>query len=298
MTAATSARSRVRLSALLLLLFALAAPAQPDLRQVRDHWQSRTALADLPALADDTAALNFQRALLEWLTADLGRPVGFKAALTNPAAQQRFELSHPLLGVLLERMILPDGATLPLDFAARPVAEGDLLLRVKDDSIATARTDLELLAALDAVIPFLELADLCYATNVVPDARALTAINAGARAGVRAAPIPLEASEEQLARLAAFTVEITDGTGAVLARGRGSDVLGHPIHAVRWMRDEILRRGDRLRPGDLLSIGSLTTFIPIREPMRLQAVYHGLRDDVPVTVGIDIVRPHGTPSPR
>lgn len=291
MTAAISARSSARRAALALLLFTASAHAQPGLRQVRDHWQSRTVLAAAPELADDDAALNFQRALLEWQTADLGRPVGFKAALTNPAAQQRFGLSHPLLGVLLERMILPDGATLPLDFAARPVAEGDLLVRVKDARIATAQTDLELLEALDAVIPFLELADLGYATNVAPDGRALTAINAGARAGVRGAPIPLEASEEQLARLAAFTVEVADGTGAVLARGRGSDVLGHPIHAVRWMRDEILRRGDRLRPGDLLSIGSLTTFIPIRNPVRLQAVYRGLRDDEPVTVGAEITRP-------
>jgi 2-keto-4-pentenoate hydratase len=291
MTAATSASRSRPLAGALLLACALHARAEPAVELIRNHWQARTVIPSAPAIADEETALNTQRALVEWLTADLGRPVGFKAALTHPAAQQRFGVNHPLLGVLLEKMILPDGAVLPLNFAARPVAEGDLLLRVKDARIVTAQTDLELLAALDAVIPFLELADLGYATNVTPDARAITAINAGARSGVRGAPIPLEASDEQLARLASFTVEVTDGAGTVLARGVGRDVLGHPIHAVRWIRDEILRRGDRLRPGDLLSIGSLTAFIPAREPMRLQAVYHGLRDDEPVTVGVEITRP-------
>jgi 2-keto-4-pentenoate hydratase len=99
------------------------------------------------------------------LREDLGPVVGYKAALTSPAAQQRFNLNHPLYGFLLDKMLLDSGDSLPADFAVTPMAEGDLMVRVKDASINQASTDAELLAALDAVIPFIELPDLCQSES-------------------------------------------------------------------------------------------------------------------------------------
>lgn len=272
------------LLALAGVLLPIAAAAQPTPRDVVDHALRGEPLAEAPAVADPASGLAFQSAYVELLTGELGRPVGFKAALTTPAAQARFGVTEPVLGVLLDHMILPDGSTLPARFAARPVAEGDLLVRVRDASINSAATDLELLAGLDAVIPFLELADLLLATNVAPTGPLLTAINAGARAGVRGAPIPLETSAEQLERLAAVQVVLTDERGATLGEGSAAALLGHPIHAVRWIRDELLRRDEKLRKGDLLSLGSLTPLVPIEGQARITATYRGLRDDQHVAV--------------
>ena len=58
--------------------------------------------------------------------------VGYKAGLTNPAVQKRFNATAPVWGVLYEPMLLKDGATVEAAFGARPLFEADLLVRVAD----------------------------------------------------------------------------------------------------------------------------------------------------------------------
>jgi 2-keto-4-pentenoate hydratase len=154
-------------------------------------------------------------------------------------------------------MLLEDNAELALDYAARPAVEADLLVRVRDPNINEAKTDLELLAGLGEVIPFIELADLLLLPGASNDLRTLTALNAGARTGVVGTPVALTADQATLDRLGSFTVRLEDEKGRLYGAGRGADLLGHPIHVVRWMRDALRARGDRLREGDVLSLGTL-----------------------------------------
>lgn len=251
------------------------------------EWEAARVIKALPALEDDQAAQNFQNALIERISGKLGRPVGYKAALTNPKAQQLFGVDQPILGVLLEKMLLEDKAELALDYAARPAVEADLLVRVRDPNINEAKTDLELLAGLGEVIPFIELADLLLAPGASNDLRTLTALNAGARTGVVGTPVALTADQATLDRLGAFTVRLEDEKGRLYGAGRGADLLGHPIHVVRWMRDALRARGDRLREGDVLSLGTLTPVQALKKPARLTAHYYGLladpEDDLSVT---------------
>jgi 2-keto-4-pentenoate hydratase len=251
------------------------------------EWEAARVIKALPDLEDDQAAQNFQNALIERISGKLGRPVGYKAALTNPKAQQQFGVDQPILGVLLENMLLEDGAELALDYAARPAVEADLLVRVRDPNINEARTDLELLAGLSEVIPFIELADLLLLPGASNDLRTLTALNAGARTGVVGTPVALTADQATLDRLGSFSVRLEDEKGRLYGAGRGADLLGHPIHVVRWMRDALRARGDRLREGDVLSLGTLTPVQALKKPARLTAHYHGLladpEDDLSVT---------------
>ena len=303
MTADTSARNpdlpfpamlteRVFLmAAWAFLALGSAAPAQLSPAQAARQWEDARAFTALPALEDDQAAQNFQNAFIERLSGQLGRPVGYKAALTEARAQQRFGVSQPILGVLLERMLLEDAAGLPLDYAARPVAEADLLVRVSDPNINAATTDLELLAGLDVAFPFIELADLLLAPGTTGDVRALTALNVGARAGIRGAAIPLAADQATLDRLASFSVRLVDQDGQVLGEGRGEALLGHPIHVVRWIRDTLKARGDELRMGELLSLGALTAPLPLVKPVRLTARYEGLQDGAAASVSCNLLEP-------
>lgn len=64
--------------------------------------------------------------------------MGYKAGLTSLAAQEKFGVDRPLLGVLLQQMLLPNGAVLPANFGARPMTEGDLMVRVGSDKINQA----------------------------------------------------------------------------------------------------------------------------------------------------------------
>lgn len=98
-----------------------------------------------------------QDAIVAALSADLGAPVGYKVGLTSKATQDRFKVPHPVRGVLLEKMLLADGARVAVPYGAIPVMEADLLVRVRDGAINDAASDLDVLRNLSAVVPFIEL---------------------------------------------------------------------------------------------------------------------------------------------
>ena len=58
----------------------------------------------------------------------MGKVIGYKAGLTNPAVQKRFNTDKPVWGKLYEGMVLPSGATVDAAFGARPLYEADMLV--------------------------------------------------------------------------------------------------------------------------------------------------------------------------
>jgi len=110
--------------------------------------------------------------------------------------QERFGVSNPVRGVLLEKMLLTDGADVAADFGARPVFEADLLVVVKDAAIHKAKTHLDVLRALSLVVPFIELPDLVMAEGEKLSAPLIVSLNVGARLGVVGKGIPVQATPE------------------------------------------------------------------------------------------------------
>ena len=84
--------------------------------------------------------------LQQRLAGQAGRLVGYKAGLTNPAVQKRFNTDQPVWGALYSAMILNSGVTLDAGFGSRPLYEADLLVRVKDKAINDAATPAQVLA--------------------------------------------------------------------------------------------------------------------------------------------------------
>ena len=195
--------------------------------------------------------------------------MGYKAGLTSPATQERFGVSSPLHGVLLEGMILQDGASVPAGFGARPIVEADLVVVVGDAAINDATTPEEVLEHLSAVHPFIELADLVVAEGEPLDASVIAAIDVGARLGVLGAAI--EPTPDMAETLASMTVRLEGPDGATLSEAPGSAVLGHPLEAVTFLTGA----GVALEPGDLISVGS---FGPPQPPAAgtFTATYDGL----------------------
>ncbi len=215
---------------------------------------------------------------------NLGQIIGYKAALTNPKAQKSFNLSQPLRGILLEKMLQESGTILPAKFGSRPVSEGDLIVRVGSAEINNAQTPRETLKYLDAVIPFIELADLVYSPDVKLDAPALLAINVGARAGILGKHIPLANTDEWENRLKNLRLEMLDENGQVLASGNGSALLGHPLNVVFWIKDSLQAENKQLKKGDLLSLGSITNFVAVKSNTTIRAKYIGLAPNETVEI--------------
>ena len=225
-----------------------------------------------------------RRRLVEKLESIENRIVGYKAGLTNKQVQARFGVSSPVRGVLLEKMLLADGADVPADFGARPVFEADLLVVVKDAAIHQAQTHLEVLRSLSLVIPFIELPDLLVAEGEKLTAPLVVSLNVGARLGVVGKGIPVTATAEFADALAAMRVVVSDQRGKQLASGTGTAILDHPLNAVLWLARDLEKSKTRLKPGDMLSLGSFTEPLPPRPGLGVTVRYEGLPGNPAVSV--------------
>ncbi len=252
-------------------------------RRLMDN-QPGEPLAGMTGLPDGQCA---QDKLVAILAQRWGRPVGYKAGLTNPTAQQRFGVSHPITGTIFESTLSArDGAEVPARFGAVPAVEADLLVRVRDEGINGARTHAEVLRHIDQVIPFIELPDLVMPPGRL-DGPNLLAINVGARLGVVGAPIPVEGDGGDLAqRLGAMTVVMLDDTGKELARAPGTALLGHPLNVLPWLAEDLAKRGRRLRAGEVISLGGFSPALPVEAGRTYTVRYEGLAPSGPVSVGV------------
>jgi 2-keto-4-pentenoate hydratase len=244
------------------------------------------------SLADGYCA---QNKLVDHLIDDLGNRIGWKAALTNPVAQQRFGVDRPLLGVLFQESLMPSPAEIPINFATRPVLEADLLVVVKDKGIHDAKTDEAILEHLSAVIPFVELPDLMVSPAQPLNAPLLVALNAGVRLGVTGIPIPVEPSTLFSNRLSNFTVTVTSHEGRVMSQGAGHNLGGHPLNVVRWMAESVKAQGQELDSGDVLSLGSLTLPFSPEAGQTYHVLYQGLADRSQ-RIEVRFVAQNGNPS--
>ncbi len=241
-------------------------------------------LTRTPSTAPDVEtmddALCAQDELVKALAAEWGEPVGYKAGLTSEPAQKAFGVTQPVRGRLFGGTMLEDGARVSAAYGAVPRYEADMIAVVADDGVNEAQTPLDVLSHLTSVRPFIELPDLVVADPRGLSGPKLTAINVGARMGVLGAPVPVEPTREFLDALATMTVTVTDAAGATLAKAPGAAILGQPMKAVLWLRDN----GVTFREGDLVSLGSFGPLLKPEAGLTATVTYRGLPGDPSVSV--------------
>ena len=252
-----------------------------------DRFAQKTP-ATLPAITSEADGACSRTKLNALLALQYGKVVGYKAGLTNPAVQKRFGADKPVWGVLYDGMILDDGATVDAAFGARPLFEADMLVRVKSAAINSAKTPMDVLESIDQIIPFIELPDLVVANPATLNGNGITAINVGARLGVAGQPImaPLFRAERfaMLDALRDMTVVMSDGNGVEISRGKGSDILEHPLNAVVWLAGALSAQGLAMEPGQWISLGSFSPLTPPKPGQKVVVRYEGLPGAMPVSV--------------
>ena len=224
-----------------------------------------------------------KRKLVRLLPQIMGPVIGYKAAFTNPALQQRFGVPGPDWGAMFGKLMLESGARLPAKFGALPLYEADFVAVVKDAGLADARTALEALNHLSEIVPFIELPDLML--EGAPTGRGLISINVGFRGGVLGKGVKVEPTQAFLDSLAEMTVVMTeDVSGTELGRAQGSAIMDQPINAAIWIARALREEGIELKAGDVLSLGGYIPPLPTQSNTRITVRYIGLPGDPSVSV--------------
>ena len=251
------------------------------------NYVAKQPAANIEGLSDADGACTRDK-VNSLLAQRFGKVVGYKAGLTNPAVQKRFNTDKPVWGKLYEGMVLANGAAVEAGFGARPLFEADMLVRVKSAQINQAKTPLQVLESIDQVIPFIELPDLLVQAPPKLNGAGVSAINVGARLGVAGAPLAVPAYRAEryafLQALADMQVSLTDGAGTRLGGGKGSDILEHPLNAVVWLAQALAQEGLAMQPGDLISLGSFSPLLPPKAGLSVTATFEGLPGAEPVRV--------------
>lgn len=251
------------------------------------NYVAKKPAANIEGLSDADGACTRAK-VNSLLVQRFGKVVGYKAGLTNPAVQKRFNTDKPVWGKLYEGMVLANGAAVDAAFGARPLFEADMLVRVKSAHINQAKTPMQVLESIDQVIPFIELPDLLVQAPLKLNGAGVSAINVGARLGVAGAPLAVPAYRAEryafLQALADMQVSLTDGAGTRLGGGKGSDILEHPLNAVVWLAQALAQEGLAMQPGDLISLGSFSPLLPPKAGLSVTATFEGLPGAEPVRV--------------
>ncbi|MEV0185654.1 2-keto-4-pentenoate hydratase [Streptomyces sp. NPDC050625] len=217
--------------------------ACPPVRTLFDHGDIDIAYA--------VQRLNLQRG-----QADGRRIVGRKIGLTSPAVQRQLGVDQPDFGALFADMAVPEGGEVPAGQLLQPKVEAEVALVLGSDLPYRECTVVDVLRAVDFVLPALEIVDSRVAGW---DISIVDTVADNASCGLYVlggSPVPLTGLNLRSVRMT-----MTRG-GEVVSEGTGADCLGSPLNAAAWLASALAGMGDPLRAGDLVLTGALGPMVP------------------------------------
>ncbi len=178
---------------------------------------------------------------------------GHKIGLTSAPMQQLLGVSEPDFGYILDTMMLPNGAQVPMSSFCAPRVEPEVAFLLRAPLRGPGVTVDDVMAATEAVAPALEIVDSRIADWRITLADTI-ADNASSGAVVLGEWVPIRGLPPLPETTATLTVNDT-----VVDTGAGTAVLGDPAAAVAWLANALARYGTAIEPGQFVMSGSYTT---------------------------------------
>lgn len=200
-----------------------------------------------------------------------GRTIkGHKVGLTSAAMQRLLGVSEPDYGHLLDDFFHLEHTPIPVDRFLQPRVEPEVAFVLKKPLKGPGVTVHEAIAAVDFVLPALELVD-----SRIRDWKIglfdTIADNASSGAVVLGST-PTDVSAADL-RLAGATFH---RNGQLVGTGAGGAVLGSPLNSLVWLANTVGARGITLEAGHVVLPGSVCAMVPVAPGDTFTATFAGL----------------------
>lgn len=184
--------------------------------------------------------------------------IGHKIGLTSRAMQIASQITEPDFGLLLDDMLIRDGAEIEAARFIVPRFEVEFAFMLARPLMGPNVTLFDVLNATDYVTPALELIDArieqfdrdTQVPRKVLDTIADNAANAAIVLGGR--PMRVDAVDWRWAGALLYK------NGVIEESGLGAAVLNHPANGVAWLANKLAPHGEGLAAGEIVLGGSFT----------------------------------------
>ncbi|OSC31580.1 2-keto-4-pentenoate hydratase [Mycobacterium vulneris] len=224
---------------------------------------------DILGAADVPAAYAVQRLLTEDSLRRGRHIVGHKIGLTSPAVQQQLGVNQPDSGVLFADMQFSSGAVVAWDVLLQPKVEAEIAFILTED-LDGDLSDSQIRAAAGIALPAIEIVDSRvqdWSISIVDT----IADNGSSGLFVLGSEAKVSTDLDFVSR----TMRLTQD-GVVVSSGRGSDCLGSPLNALRWLARTAQDNGSPLRAGHIVLSGALGPMVPVRPGSSYTAEIDGI----------------------
>ncbi|HEY1440843.1 MAG TPA: fumarylacetoacetate hydrolase family protein, partial [Mycobacterium sp.] len=160
---------------------------------------------------------------------------GHKIGLTSAPMQELLGVDEPDFGYILDTMVLPNGAEVPVTAFCAPRVEPEVAFLLRAPLRGPGLTVDDVMAATEAVAPALEIVDSRIADWRITLADTI-ADNASSGAVVLGEWVPIVQAPPLAETTATLVVNDT-----VVGTGEGTAVMGDPAAAVAWLANALAR---------------------------------------------------------
>lgn len=179
--------------------------------------------------------------------------LGHKIGLTSAPMQKLLGVTEPDFGYILDSMMLPTGAAVPVSAFCAPRVEPEVAFMMRAPLRGPGVTAQDVMAATQAVAPALEIVDSRIADWRITLADTI-ADNASSAAVALGQWVPISQAPSLPDTTATLVVNDT-----TVGTGQGTAVMGDPAAAVAWLANTLAHYDTAINAGQFVMSGSYTT---------------------------------------
>lgn len=214
-------------------------------------------IRDLLSEGDIDAAYAVQEINTQRRLSDGARVVGRKIGLTSKLVQNQLGVDRPDFGILFDDMAVPDGEEVVRGNLLAPRVEAEITYTLEKDINFEKPTNSDVINAIGYAAASIEIVDsrikdwnIKIQDTVADNASAVLYVVGNQKVQI----------DEFDGRLCGMVMECR---GEPVSVGAGAACLGHPINAVRWLAEEMVKRGHPLSAGDVVMSGALGPMVSV-----------------------------------
>ena len=214
-------------------------------------------------------------------------PIGYKVGFTNKTMQEMFKISEPATGIIYKHMFLDNNSSINYDFGYRVMIEPDILVVIKSENIMTAKNDIEILENISSIHPYIEIISLRFKEETKLNANMIIASNMLATKMMMGKGVKIKANKQFLEKLADINTVFIKDKNTILQEAKTSNLMGHPINVLKWLINDLNKKGKKLKKDDHVSLGSIGKLFPVKKNSSYEYQFNNLEERVGLNINFN-----------